>query len=45
MGKGIVAYDHLESKLIMGKKTSKIFDILVYTGRDELIHRDNFIVT
>jgi glutamate 5-kinase len=45
VGKGIVAYDHLESKLIMGKKTSKIFDILGYTGRDELIHRDNFIVT
>ena len=44
IGKGIVAYDHLESKLIKGKKTSEIFDILGYTGRDELIHRDNFIV-
>ena len=45
IGKGIVAYDYLESKLIKGKKTSEIFDILGYTGRDELIHRDNFIVT
>ncbi len=45
IGKGIVAYDHLDSKLIMGKKTSKIFDVLGYIGRDELIHRDNFIIT
>jgi len=37
--------DYLESKLIKGKKTSEIFNILGYTGRDELIHRDNFIVT
>ena len=44
LGKGIIAYDYHESKLILGKKTSKFRSILGYEGRDELIHRDNFII-
>lgn len=34
----------MEAKLIIGKKTSEIESILGYVGREELIHRDNFIL-
>ena len=43
IGKGVISYDSSESKLIIGKKTSQIESILGYIGRDEIIHRDNFI--
>ena len=43
IGKGVISYDFDESKLIIGKKTSQIESILGYIGRDEIIHRDNFI--
>ena len=43
IGKGVISYDSDESKLIIGKKTSQIESILGYIGRDEIIHRDNFI--
>ena len=44
IGKGIIAYDFVEAKMILGKKTSQIESIIGYIGRDELIHRDNFII-
>ncbi len=44
IGKGIIAYDFEEAKMILGKKTNQIESILGYLGREELIHRDNFII-
>ena len=44
LGKGLISYDIIEAKLIIGKKTSEIESILGYVGREELIHRDNFIL-
>tara|TARA_B100000989_G_scaffold295315_1_gene276138 strand:- start:1261 stop:2397 length:1137 start_codon:yes stop_codon:yes gene_type:complete len=44
IGRGVISYDSEEIKKIQGKKTSEIFKVLGYSGRDEIIHRDNFIL-
>ena len=44
VGKGIVNYNVRELKLIMGKKTAEIREILGGTYFDEVINRDNLIV-
>ena len=40
VAKGIVSYNFKETKLISGKKSSQIENILGYIGKDEIIHRD-----
>lgn len=40
IGKGITYYDSKEVEMIKGKKSTVIFDILGYEGREEIIHRD-----
>ena len=44
IGKGIVSYDYKEVKLILGKNSNQIEEILGYISSDELIHRDNMII-
>ena len=44
IGRGVISYDSDELKKIKGKKTPEILKILGYSGRDEIIHRDNFIL-
>ena len=44
IGRGVVSYDSDEIIKIKGKKTPEIFKILGYSGRDEIIHRDNLIL-
>jgi len=44
VGRGVISYDSDEMKKIYGKNTSEISKILGYIGRDEIIHRDNFIL-
>ena len=44
IGKGIVSYDYKEVKLILGKNSKQIEEILGYISSDELIHRDNMII-
>ena len=44
IGRGVISYDSDEMKKIYGKNTSEISNILGYIGRDEIIHRDNFIL-
>jgi glutamate 5-kinase len=39
IGRGLVAYDHIEATAIIGRKSSEIDRILGYRGRPELIHR------
>jgi glutamate 5-kinase len=39
IGRGLVAYDHIEATAIIGRKSGEIEQILGYRGRPELIHR------
>lgn len=45
IGRGLVAYDVAEAKRIMGHASGEIEDILGYTGRAEMIHRDDMALT
>ena len=44
VGRGLVAYDAADAAAILGRKTHEIEDILGYTGRGELIHRDHMVL-
>ncbi len=41
---GLTSYNSKEVELIMGKKTKDIYQSLGYSGRDELIHRDDLVL-
>ncbi|MGI9400919.1 MAG: glutamate 5-kinase [Rhizobiaceae bacterium] len=44
IGHGIVAYDLEEARKILGCKSEKIAEILGYSGRSEMIHRDDMVL-
>jgi glutamate 5-kinase len=44
-GRGLSAYSSADIRRIAGYKTSEIAGILGYRGRDEIIHRDDLVVT
>lgn len=44
IGHGIVAYDLKEANKIMGCKSEQIAEILGYSGRSEMIHRDDMVM-
>jgi glutamate 5-kinase len=44
-GRGLSAYAAADIRLIAGHKSSEIATILGYRGRDEIIHRDDLVVT
>jgi len=44
-GRGLSAYSSADIRLIAGHKSGEIADILGYRGRDEIIHRDDLVVT
>ncbi len=44
VGRGLVAYSAADARLILGRKTSEIEEILGYRGRDEMIHRDDLVL-
>ncbi|MCS7203737.1 MAG: glutamate 5-kinase [Thermodesulfovibrio sp.] len=44
VAKGLVNYSSCEIKLIKGKKSSEIENILGYKYSDEVIHRDNLVI-
>ncbi|MDD5586882.1 MAG: glutamate 5-kinase [Alphaproteobacteria bacterium] len=41
LARGLVAYSNIEAKKIMGQHSNKIESILGYSGREEIIHRDD----
>ncbi|MDD4616169.1 MAG: glutamate 5-kinase [Alphaproteobacteria bacterium] len=41
LARGLVAYNSAEAQKIMGCRSGKIESILGYTGREEMIHRDD----
>ena len=44
-GRGLSAYSSADIRLIAGHKSGEIAAILGYRGRDEIIHRDDLVVT
>lgn len=45
IARGLVTYDVLDAQRIAGKKTSEIERELGYRGRDEMVHRDDMVMT
>ena len=45
LARGLVAYNLEEARLLIGRRTVEIETILGYRGRDEMIHRDDLVVT
>ena len=45
VARGLVAYSSVDAQRIIGHKTNEIGVILGYRGRDELIHRDDLVLS
>jgi len=45
VARGLVAYSAEDARQIIGHKTSEIESILGYRGRDEMIHRDDLVLS
>ena len=45
IARGLVAYSANDARKIIGHKTSEIENILGYRGRDEMIHRDDMVLS
>ncbi len=45
LGRGLVAYSSADAARIKGHKSREIETILGYRGRDEMIHRDDLVLT
>lgn len=45
IGRGLVAYSAADAARIIGHKSGEIEGILGYRGRDEMIHRDDLVLT
>ena len=44
VGRGLCAYDAADAQKIRGRSSADIASILGYSGRAEMIHRDNLII-
>ena len=44
VARGIVAYSDADAARIIGRRSADIPSILGFTGRDELIHRDDLVM-
>ncbi|GAC1454695.1 MAG: glutamate 5-kinase [Steroidobacteraceae bacterium] len=45
VARGLVAYSDAEAARIIGRKSSQIAELLGFRGRDEMIHRDDLVLT
>jgi glutamate 5-kinase len=45
IARGLVAYDREDAARIAGRKTSEIENALGFRGRDEMVHRDDLVMT
>ena len=45
VARGLVAYDAADAATIAGRKSSEIADLLGLAGRDEMVHRDDLVMT
>jgi len=44
LARGLIAYAVDEARLIAGKQSGEIAEVLGYSGRDEIIHRDDLVL-
>lgn len=44
IGRGLVAYDAADARILLGRKSADIESLLGIRGRDEMIHRDDFVL-
>ena len=44
IGRGLIAYDAGDADTIKGRSSSDVLSILGYTGRTEMIHRDDLVL-
>lgn len=44
LGRGLTAYSSEDAHRIIGHKSSEIAEILGYSGRDEIVHRDELVL-
>jgi glutamate 5-kinase len=44
LARGLIAYAADEARLIVGRKSQDIAEVLGYRGRDEIIHRDDLVL-
>jgi glutamate 5-kinase len=45
LGRGLAAYSGEDARRIAGHKSREIEALIGYRGRDEMIHRDDLVVT
>jgi len=45
VARGLVAYSRSDAELIIGRHSGEIADVLGYRGRNEMIHRDDLVLT
>jgi glutamate 5-kinase len=45
IARGLVAYDRGDAKRIAGLRSSEIGKVLGFRGRDEMVHRDDLVIT
>jgi glutamate 5-kinase len=45
VARGLIAYNARDAKFIMGHKSREIAGLLGYRGRDEMIHRDDLVLS
>jgi len=45
IARGLVAYDASDATTIAGRKSSEIVGLLGLAGRDEMVHRDDLVMT
>jgi glutamate 5-kinase len=45
LARGLVAYSHAEAAQIAGRQSGEIGKVLGYRGRNEMIHRDDLVLT
>ena len=45
IARGLVAYSSADAERLLGHKSSEIHALLGFLGRDEMIHRDDLVLT
>ena len=44
IARGLIAYDCLDAEKIIGRQSSEIASLLGFSGRDEMVHRDDLVL-
>ena len=45
LARGLSAYSSMDAERLRGRKSSEIEALLGFRGRDELVHRDDLVIT